>query len=565
MAQIEDEDNYPYLTLPQKYRLLIQNTSGQRIIIHNQPVTVPVMEERIIVEANDERPHIERIRDVDHLFSYFDKLRQRIVQRLIEQRDDYLKSVWSPDSELIRDQTCRVKVGQNRCSVQDHIKHGIIVPTNNQFYKCRSCNLLEFLALLPEINIGQIFSPKYGINKNKNFVLVKFGKIIIRIAETNIQQSTIKRLIARNELAVACQPQLPILARSKFYGLDKFTNMILINYYLQWLLARQNMTNIRKLYYAFICGKDGYALMEQGNYSSIKKLTVNYFSQAWSILFQLFSLLHYLKPHNISFQVINDETILVENKHCKYYYDGLEVSGEVTLKLNDLTTAGINIQIEPEHGKKLEQSERLEEAKYRILRLDHRVLFTDEFYQKTEQNVIKIDHEYSLAKVPGEKPPFRVIYKIAPPRKNLFDYGKYINDPDYNIHETNDEEAFLYANRLGLPLYQGSFDAYRIMLLMCNNKSFYSALLENDMLNSIWREFWSVSDYEVINNRIHQTHESGALGKVKYGYSKMLLGLSLRCNIVSDIWRKLKEYARSQHKSTALHKSDTRVVIKSPS
>jgi hypothetical protein len=197
---------------------------------------------------------------------------------------------------------------------------------------------------------------------------------------------------------------------------------------------------------------------------------------------------------------------------------------------------------------------------------------SDEYYSKISNRVVSWSRHYSLADFPGKRPASWITYSISTLDKDINDYGLLIaSEPRRKT--SADLEAVLHANRMGIPMYQGSFDAYRIMLLFCRNEGFYHSLIRNPELNILWRSFWSPLEYEIINQRIRyhdeepnsSKSESPTLKQVeKYHYTRMLLGLNLRCNIISHVWDQLKHYAQTDHRPTRSIKVNTDVIIQSP-
>lgn len=488
-----------------------------------------------------------KIIDADNFFKHMANLQNKVTTSLISSdREDFLDSIWNTKSYLPIDLLCRVRMGYTS-NIKDRLESGIN-PTMNDLYRiCRACDAMGLLSMLGNISTGEPFYPNYGKMNNIRLVLKKYDNTSPSVVENKSVGDIIHRIVNENKLAAGCQPSLPLLSKTKYYALDEFTNSLLTNWYISYLLSSRSVNAVRKLYYPFICSRHGYMLMESKNYVNLTDYKITHVYQTWGLLFQLFSILDQLKHNQLSFQEITETTFVLENSKCSYTYDEVDIVDDITFQMNDFRNVAINVGSNNQN--KTDQ-----------IRLYRCNSVTDSYYNRISRRVINWSRHYSLANKPGERPYSWITYCIAPPEKYIHDYGL-LTPKRPLINTDRDLEAFLHANRIGIPMYQGSFDGYRIILLLCSNEGFYHSLMSNKELNILWRSFWTPLEYEIINKRIQAYHE---YGEQKYPYTRMLLGLNLRCNLISHIWTQLKHYAKSKHQSTHEIIVNTDAIIQSP-
>lgn len=488
----------------------------------------------VCLNVMDEKPI-----DVDDFFDKAELIQERVTDSLVNSGSEFVLNMWGRQSPLIHDPGCRVNMGR-KVSLEDRM-NGATSYTRELYKECQGCNLMKLLvnidSLHPiskhagDVEVWNVFSPEYGSRQKQQYQIVKYCDVKLSAKVSDLPNIIIGKIIQQNNKSVSCQPALPLLKDTEYHSLDRFSSAILINWYIE--CVSDDMPFVRHLVYPFICGSDGYMLMSHNDSMKIDKYDINDASQALNLMLQMFSMLHKLKDHEFSFQSITMDTLLIEKARCEYKYDGMPICENFTLKLNRLDDAGINVYLR-------EMSCDCEDEPPPIRIYRNRGML-DEFYSQIIRNVISWDRHYGLASKPGEEPPSWVTYQIAPPERRLHDFGLYgygDRSVDRRSHTEDNKNAFLHTNRLGIPLYQGSFDAYRLMLLLCENKGFYRLLMEDEKLNILWRSFWTPGNYDAINHRVRQHHASSSSNN--YPYTEMLMGLDLRCNLISHVWGQLR-------------------------
>jgi len=486
----------------------------------------------ILVTPIRSRSKLVRYKNSDDFFTRIDEVRQSAIDDLINNPNDFMKSLISTKAvNLIpRDLQCKYKMG-DIWNINERLSKEFTDPGIDLYQICRSCDAMDLLSKPIDMLNGVPFYPSTGQWSNNCLVLSTQSNYcdIERVVGLG---DIIKDIIKEDPLASSCQPSLPILSRTIYYSLDSLTNTILTNWYISRLLSSRKINPVRHIYYGFICGDRGHILMESKKYIDLLSYEITHVYQTWGLLFQLFSILHELRDHQLSFHSINNLTFMLDPKSCEYYYNDVKVEDNVTLIINDFSDLGINVN----KG----------DSPVRLYR-GHKGI--DEYYNRVAKKVIIWSRQNGLADRPGAKPESWVTYRIGPENKRYHDYGLLAYD-DNRRPKDPELESFLHANRMGIPMYRGSFDAYRLILLLCSNEGFYHSLMRNHRLNALWRSFWSPLEYDIINERIRENHESKSSNQSSHPYTSMLTGLNLRCNLISHIWRQLKDYSHTEHEST---------------
>lgn len=452
---------------------------------------------------------------VDRALARIDHTRSQAILNLINNPEEFILTIWG--SLLSKDRSCKFRMGGSNPTLKERLEGKVHHLTSNRYFKCDGCRLLESIIPPKKSVDGGCFSPEYGKSKGLKYSVLKVEDVISKISRTNQQGQIINQIISRNQLARACQPHLSILAKAKYYSLDPFTNRLLISWYLEKVLDKSKMPHLRKMYYGFICGNDGYFLREENNYLKFSELGQIDRKTVFNILYQLFGLFHRLRNYDLSFHTIDQNTIIIENSPSRYEYDDVIISSEITLKINDLSEAGITVSALDDPNQ--------------IIRIYRSSTQPEKRFENKSFKSINWNRHYELSSSPGTIPESWVSYKIS--EEGL---------------EREQRTAFLYANRMGLPLYQSSFDIYRLILLLTSNPEFYEIMVFDPQLSKIWASFWIPSEYHRVQERIrsHQAclyHKTESLDACPL--ATILTRLTLRCDIVGHVWSLLKEVYNS--------------------
>ena len=449
--------------------------------------------------------------EIDAIFDLFAKQRGRIVDALLVDPQTLIMRLWS-DYGLSNDIHCRVNLGQQRPSLAARIEGQTSYMTNNRDQCCQGCRLLRQVG--DHEKLSSQFRPECGRHEDDQLVLTKLPCPQIAAKEQSSPCSMIGAPQYRG--MQACQGNIDQLLQAKYYALDQLSNMLISSWYLEDILRQQGLPHIRRSYYAFICYNDAYVLQEAG----AEDLHQHTFTRASfrSILYQLWALFHSLAKYNLTFSQVNKQTLLLRLQSCEYSYDGVTISGPVTLMINDLYRSGVNIYPLDCPGK--------EEVIHRIHTManggeqmfhSHRSLgveWADEYKEvkgtACQMNQCRLDGKPSDCAN-------HWVYRI-------------VDRPGCRANA----DRLAYDNRLGLPRFNGSFDVYRLLLVLAQNESVRTILERDIELGNFWLSLWPDQSSATLLSRVKEL-SCGA------DVTPLLYGQYLRCDLLDYGWQKLCE------------------------
>jgi hypothetical protein len=482
-----------------------------------------------------DKDYTEKTRCIDLMLEQFSEDRNKILKMLKENPDLLVKKLWSNESPICKDESCLFQMGKTlSLSVDDILeKHANSCDSLANFYICPQCKNMKRIIDLTggkrtksdepfmlecgekagmslyydEKNISRLY-----LDKEKEPDSVKKAykiKTIKKLARCSSASCALPSKAAGEKL-------LEKYAKIDYLGSDKFTNNMLINWYLNSELKKMKITNIIDMFISFICNDNGYNVYEYldiGNVTSFQNFpefletsgkpsptakaddkTSIHKDVVLGIIVQLFSVLHYLRNYDFSHGNPNTDTIKFNKEVVSYIYDGVHISSPVTLKLLDFSTSSCTVDEK--------------------LRLYSKNVVADEQLKKKNFDPI-------LDTIEGKV----MVYRLKDPRKNI-----------------KSTVLYNYIKHLGLPIYSASFDAYAFMLVLMSEKSFYLTCLENSKLSNFWRNMWvEKKDFETISSRLEEIHEN--VISVNYDDILILLsGLSLRCDMIDHGWSLIKSF-----------------------
>ena len=313
-----------------------------------------------------------------------------------------------------------------------------------------------------------------------------------------------------------------------YLGSDTFTNNMFINFYLNEEMMKKKMPHILHTNISFVCDDKGYNINEYldiGKISNFQefpefletdgkpsptakaddKLPISS-SVGKSIVTQLFACLHALRQYDFSHGNPSTETIKFSKDVVSYIYDGVHISGPVTLKLLDFSTSGCTVSREKEN----------------FLRLYSKSVVADEELKKRVYEPIIETLNLNNSEAKENKV---TVYKLKNPCKCV-----------------KSSILFMYMKHLGLPVYAASFDAYSFMTILMCERSFYDGIMMDVSLTKFWRSMWLNDDeFNIIDERIKEFHEKSEDVNSK-NVLKLLSDLSLRCDMIDFGWNLIKNF-----------------------
>ena len=496
-----------------------------------------------------DKDYSDATREVDCMLRQFGKDRSVVTTLLKKDPKSLMQILWKVNSPISKDEGCLFQMGKNMSISIDELLNNppTISDTLVNFYVCPQCKNMRRLI---------DFSGSKRTNSNEPFLLecgekagnslyyeeksVSALHMVLESPPFSVKRAYTNPYIA--ELAQCTSATCPIPSKeagsnllmkymeTDYLGTDLFTNNMLINFYLNEELLKQRIPHILHTHISFVCNDKGYNINEFLDIGSIEnfqefpeflesngkpsptakaddKQPIN-FSVVKSIIMQLFSALHVLRGYDFSHGNPSTETVKFTKDVVSYVYDGVHISGPVTLKFLDFSTSGCTV---------IRDSGSREQSKF--LRLYSKSVVADEELKKrVYQPIIE-----TVSLNSGDEKV--LVYKLKNPCKCL-----------------KASILFMYMKHLGLPVFTASFDAYAFMTVLMTERSFYSTVMSNPILNKFWRSMWLNEDeFTVINDRIKELHEKPDkidISKIL----KILADLSLRCDMIDFGWNLIKKF-----------------------
>jgi len=478
-----------------------------------------------------DKDYSESTRNVDLMLERFKKDRNFVTYLLKNETDKLTSILWKYNSPISKDDDCLFQMGKNMSMSIDEIltKKTDISDSMVNFYVCPQCKNMKRLIDFAEhktdfmIECGEKAGSRlYYDEKSISCLYSKKEKLPLSVEKA--YSNPFLNDLAKCSSATCALPSkaagdnlLKKYSSVEYLGSDSFTNNMLINWYLNEELANSHLI---ESYISFICRGKGYNLYEYldiGNVSNFQEFPQFLSTSgkpsptakaddkcpisidvASSIILQLFSALHSLRKYDFSHGNPGTETLQFKNEPVSYIYDGVHVSSQVTLKFLDFSTSGCTV-----------------DGKLRLY--SKSVVADEELKKKTYEPII------NTVILNEDKNKQVTVYSLRNPCKCI-----------------KSSILFLYMKHLGLPVYSASFDAYSFMMVLMVERGFYTAVRSDKKLSEFWRSmFVTESDFEKINNRLADLHESPKLIELK-DVLILLSDLSLRCDMIDFAWNLIK-------------------------
>ena len=350
---------------------------------------------------------------------------------------------------------------------------------------CQSCEEISLLTdTLDESIINIPFDIKYGERIGDLLIVETEKDVITKLQYQKNIDSNLEYLFKYFTEFQACDSALSL--ETEFLAVDKFTNKLLINYILQDIIP-ENLVKIKK---GYICGKDGFILSEEpiiGDISGIFEYS-EYFTQKYlkseivrSIIIQLCQILEKLKPYNFCH---NNGVI------DSLYFDESD-NGDISLKLRGLDYSSVNLE---------------------NLRI----------YNKNTFSLLYIKNE-----------PYLPDIKI---NQSVYQCDNNVNTYKF---QTQSAKQILQLRRLGIPIFNTSFDLYCFIISLCLQPEFYQGIMNDSDLGKLFESIWTVKDYVIVTERLKEKHLIGEYNLDIIGVIEILSGLTLRCGFLEYLSQRL--------------------------
>ena len=479
-----------------------------------------------------DKDYSESTRNVDLMLKQFEKDRDFVTYLLKNEPDKLVSILWKYNSPISKDSDCLFQMGISfRLTIEQLLKRETTVSaTMINFYICPQCKNMK--RLIDFANADKTFIIECGEKagsvleyKEEDVAYLYLKKEKLPASVEKAYKNPFLNDLAKCSSATCALPSkeagndLLKKYNSKdieYLGSDKFTNNMLIN----WYLNKEINNHLIQTYISFVCSGKGYNICEHLDIGTISNFqeypqflatsgkpsptakpddkSPILANVASSIVVQLFASLHQLRKYDFSHGNPGSETLQFKNEPVTYVYNGLHVSSPVIMKFLDFSTSGCTV-----------------DGKLRLY--SKSVVADEELKKKTYEPII------NTVILNEDKDKQVTVYSIRNPCKCI-----------------KSSVLFMYMKHLGLPVYAASFDAYSFMCVLMAERSFYSAMTNDKKLSKFWRSmFVNDSDFEKINSRLVELHESPENIELK-DILLLLSDLSLRCDMIDFGWNLIK-------------------------
>lgn len=459
----------------------------------------------------------QETRNPDDMLTRFAYDRQVILQALMNDPTAFAKKLWTQESPMSIDRSCRFQMGTCPSGVCQ------------AFFQCAPCRSLNrFLNLRRQLLLDVPFMLPGR--------LVKSPLILTRAL---VPQALVKILPAENGSTGQTGETSP-----KNLVADEFTHNALINFILESQLP---VPHISSLHTAFICGDYGYLLYDYPTFGGIPELLASNemidsraenppttsrlidtailkLDVVHQILMQLGAMLKALEAYQFRHGNPSLRYFLFSRQPCDYTYDGVHITAPFTLKLIHFAGSTMNwnsLNFIPNHRVKTKET-----PCQSITRAS------------PDQLEALFDGRYHLETIPDTRIPlYRLITPALPGTK-----------PESHSDESMSEPP------------AGSLDLYCYLTGLLAEPYVYPAMME---LTDLWDFLWLPEERADLLTRLralhsrqpggsqsahhvrgpHEGDDQPSIKPVPLSHKELialLKGRHLRCNAINDFWNQLK-------------------------
>jgi serine/threonine protein kinase len=347
---------------------------------------------------------------------------------------------------------------------------------------CAQCSEMSLLTDLTDNQVGTPFKIQYGKNIDRLLVIEIDRNVIPKIQYSPHIKSNLEYLFQYFTSFKACDSTLSL--DTQWLALDSFSNKVINTMILETVIPK----NIPNIHTAFICGNDGYTLLDEPeigffealfefpeffNYKSLKPEIVR------SILRQICEILLKLKPYDF----------------CH----------------NNATINSLRFQLEGD------------DLIIQIAGLEHSAL---------NYGNLRIYHSNPFSKLFVKNEPFIPDIKIV-------DSGVCGSGSTYKFN-TESGKQIINLRKLGIPIYNTSFDLYAFLISLCAQTEFYNTLISDQQLSIVWKKIWIGMDLNVITYKLSEIHKDSIFDLKMEKITEILSSLTLRCDFLNFLINLLK-------------------------
>lgn len=448
--------------------------------------------------------YCDKTRSCDDMLEQFSKDRREVVDLLNcdnnekeKEKDKKITNIlWSSNSPISKDGNCLFRMGKElKLSIEDMLEKNCEAHTLFNYYICPQCKNLRRLIDFAETGPNIPFALQCG---SKAGSLLYYEEVV----------SPLTQLVFSNPKGNKDK---------KFLFVDDFTRNFLINWFVTEETSSKVKENIQKLYISFICNDNGYNLYEYCELIDIgifqentELLSDNGKPSPTSkpddkvplkkevvtgILTQLICLLHYLSKFKFSYEGFKLSNLKFKKVPISYVYEKVQVSSPVTLKLSHFERSAISV------------FPSFSSSSSSFYRLCHKSIIEEENLNKDLKRKSKWDKE--------KEEYFTIPVKLK------------------------EKRLFMYMKNLGLLEYASSFDLYAFFTMLMTDRAFYSAVITDKGLYTLWRSLWTEKSFGIITNRIVAYHDQSKIPETQDQVLDLIQGIDLLPDALSRVFNAL--------------------------
>ena len=406
-------------------------------------------------------------KNMKDILEIYNRIKIQVINLLLSDSEKIENTLWDNKKSSLIDKECRCKILHT-----DYLEpsHNLLDMMYEENYSCCHCTILHRLLSRTHENDDY---PIITIS-NKKYRIIQYGKV---------------NPIINNNLTT-----------------DKYTNIILSNWYIEYILSQKYIKTTLNLTSSFICGNIGYLIYEEPDYNNLDDFVKNKLvgdkneneTVLYGILLQLFSTLDVLSKYSVSIFNISNDIFTFISSPIQYNYDNMNIVSNITLKLKLNDGACIDV------------------------------------------NNLRLNRFNSVNDTLSKYSPYQITIKNMK-YMSCNDRGicREINKCYYTIEHENSNyrisNAIFRKNRSDGTIKNSSFESYMFMIILMSNKKIRDIVNSNEFLLNIWKDLWVPNQYKLIEKEIDKLHN---IDTIKL--ESIISTYKLRCDVTKFIWNSMK-------------------------
>lgn len=505
---------------------------------------------------------------VDALLARYEADRTEIVNLILSDPEQLVKSIWKGSGPLAIDNECRCQMGTGQIRSQ---------------FACAQCKNLRRLTDFRLGGVDRGFQIECGEAAGQSLIVIQSGMVVPFLEWQDGLADKARRYVQQYHNLRICGT--PDLSRLRCIAGDSFTIRTLILWMIESIFKAKGLPHYPQMHTAFICRGTGYsvyAVPTIGTMSALHRLQNFHQTEsprysilhsrnnkvsprslpkedplpngsdlpisvrvsesedfahhpltqavARTIIVQLLVILRELTSINFSHGTPSIDGLIFTRDPVSYEYDGVHVEGPLTVQITDLGNASATFNQVHYFTKNLKILLHLEQT-----------LFAPEI----ETRIVSMAHCHDVNAL-GDPAPTPIIcpatfgtcpdattYAVCKPRRVAL----------YCLRRST-LDIYGAMRHIGFPLYVGSFDFYAFMVSLMCDPSFYEAVTQDEKLYRLWSMMWLEDDLQRIEIAIKANHRTDidiAAPRIMSNTTlDIIRGAWLRCDMVEFMWSLIK-------------------------